>query len=235
MNKQIPTSYVENDGNFIQVHSIFSTIQGEGPYSGHRAIFIRLAGCNLQCPFCDTEYTQGSHKSTIGYTILEVSRRIIDRERKGHLVVVTGGEPFRQSNTALLLNSLVEEGFTVQVETNGSLDISGIRPDVCVVCSPKTGRVHASVPYRADAFKYVLEHTNVNLKDGLPVQVLGHSTGPSGVFRPPVNYKGKIYIQPMDPGNNDLEYKRNVNACIASCLSFGYTLQLQIHKILGVE
>src|SRR3954467_9071958 len=50
---------VRSDGNSLSIHSIFYTLQGEGPYSGCPAVFMRLAGCNLQCPGCDTDYTSG--------------------------------------------------------------------------------------------------------------------------------------------------------------------------------
>ena len=86
----------------LDVHSIFFTIQGEGPFTGHPAIFIRLAGCNLQCPKCDTDYT--SKRSRMLYQdILGEVRRLTPKTHKNRtLIVITGGEPLRQDLHMLL-------------------------------------------------------------------------------------------------------------------------------------
>ena len=103
INTQKPTSLEQGDGTLLKVHSIFMTIQGEGPFSGHPAVFIRLAGCNLACPFCDTEYTENA----VTMTIPEIRKAVRNAHtvNKG-LVVITGGEPFRQ-NIVRLCNRLL--------------------------------------------------------------------------------------------------------------------------------
>lgn len=236
MNNQIPLHYVENFRDELSVHSIFYTIQGEGPFSGQRAVFVRLAGCNLQCPACDTEYTDGATTMTrtqIRFRIWE----LIGAEGDEHpLVVITGGEPFRQSGLWKLVGELIGLGARVQIETNGSFDVSQVSTEATIVVSPKTGKIHPSLIYRANAYKYVLDHNSIDPEDGLPIRALDHSCGSRGVWRPPYDYKGTIYIQPMDvPGDMySLQYRKNVKACVESCMKFGYTLQLQIHKIVGV-
>ena len=57
MNQQAPEKQQLRGDGLLAVHSIFYTIQGEGPFAGETAVFVRLAGCNLQCPLCDTDYT----------------------------------------------------------------------------------------------------------------------------------------------------------------------------------
>ncbi|WP_046973456.1 7-carboxy-7-deazaguanine synthase QueE, partial [Dyella japonica] len=98
------------------------TIQGEGPFCGQPAVFVRLAGCNLQCPGCDTNYTSNRKKmshSDIWQEIVHVTG-----EAKTKLVVITGGEPFRQPEVVNFINYLIDmKGYRVQVETNGTMPI----------------------------------------------------------------------------------------------------------------
>ena len=102
MNTQDPEPRILNA--LLQVHSIFHTIQGEGPFAGTPAVFIRLAGCNLKCPGCDTEYTSKRKEMTVAQ-ILDAIYEVSSITTK--LVVITGGEPFRQDLTRLL-NALTE-------------------------------------------------------------------------------------------------------------------------------
>lgn len=212
---------VVSDGSVLSVHSIFNTIQGEGPFTGRPATFVRLAGCNLQCPQCDTVYTgDGVQNMPIVDIVATVDA--------AQFVVITGGEPFRQ-NILMLCKNLIEEGATVQVETNGTLPVpDGLPPDVVIVCSPKTSKVHPSIAERAACFKYVMSADSV-AGDGLPERVLGN---PSKVYKPKTHKV--VYLQPVDV-QDKAENDRNLKACVASCMENGYTLQLQIHKLIGVD
>lgn len=214
------------DGLTLDVHSIFFTIQGEGPFTGQRAVFIRLAGCNLQCPKCDTDYTTDRQRMAVGDIVQQVCDLHPLTDERG-LVVLTGGEPLRQ-NIAPLVNDLLFIGYRVQIETNGTLQLPNeIAGRVVVVCSPKTPVIHQSIQKWARAFKYVLSYDSIT-EDGLPVLALGH--GKKSVVRP--QYRNvDIYVQPCDDENSE----RNLQACIASVLEHGYTLQLQTHKIIGME
>ena len=219
--------YLDNIG--LDIVDIFPTIQGEGPFCGQRAIFIRLAGCNLQCPKCDTDYT--SYRKN--YTERNVLHMIKQFAKPPYLIVITGGEPFRQDITKLIDN-LLSLGFAVQIESNGTLKPKGdISPNAIIVCSPKTTKISNHILNRADFFKYVLSANNVDEKDGLPIKVLGHEVK-GRVARPSKNNKVPIYIQPAD--NFDFKQNRlNLKAAIDSCLKYGYLLQLQIHKIIGLR
>ncbi len=236
MNIQPIEKLVPNRNGFFEVHSIFKTIQGEGPFCGTPAIFIRLAGCNLQCPQCDTDYT--SKRQTMSVWDLLAACTAYDGQNPG-LVVITGGEPFRQ-HIGQLIGILVGYGFYVQIETNGTLPPppevvwskqTHQRKGAYIVCSPKAGRINTITEREACCFKYMMSHDSVG-SDGLPVHVLGHGAHPTvarAVFR------GRpIYLQPADA--HDIgENKLNNQAVVESCLKFGYNLQLQIHKFLGVE
>jgi 7-carboxy-7-deazaguanine synthase len=221
------------DGSSLSVHSIFFTIQGEGPFAGHPAVFIRLAGCNLQCSGCDTEYTEGRQIMPIDHIVTAVYTAWNSGHRKFHpLVVITGGEPFRQNVTGLA-NFLMNASFKVQIETNGTLAPPlQLHNNVVIVCSPKTPKINPILAERADAFKYVLSHDSI-AQDGLPFNVLDEKNK-LPVARPPIGYMGKIYLQPMDT-QDMVENKRNQDAVVKSCMTNGYIVQLQLHKILGMQ
>lgn len=215
------------------VHSIFSTIQGEGPFTGRPCVFIRLAGCNLQCPGCDTEYTKGRTRVSADDIIHDI-KRIMPNNSK--LVVITGGEPFRQELYPLCVK-LDHEGFQVQIECNGTLgpviEPSYFVHNVTIVCSPKTPHINKKLLPAIDHFKYVIDHNSVSDEDGLPVRVLGRNHK-GHVCRPPANFKGNIYVQPADV-KDEKENLKNIQVCVCVSMKFGYTVQIQTHKHLGVE
>lgn len=220
----------------LNVQEVFATIQGEGPFAGTPAIFVRLAGCNLQCPFCDTDYT--SKRQTLAPTeVVHIvrSQRRFEATTSGPqnfvrpLVVITGGEPFRQNLTPFV-TLLIGLNFRVQLETNGTLFLPGFPFDkVTVVCSPKTGRINYDMSKQVHAFKYVVAEGYVHPEDGLPFSTLGQLTQQS-VARPPVGSTAEIYVQPLDE-QDDKKNRANLNAAVASCLRFGYRLCIQTHKL----
>jgi organic radical activating enzyme len=226
-----------NDGTSLDIHSIFLTIQGEGPFTGQPAVFVRLAGCNLQCPSCDTDYTNGRREMFVEKVLEAVHHSIRNLNHKP-LVVITGGEPFRQ-NIHLFCALLVNHGFRVQIETNGTASPTLFAQDspvwskLTIVCSPKAGRINPWILEHAACIKYVMSHDSVSEKDGLPILALNHSAAPT-VARSDKFPPHQIYLQPMDakdPATNKL----NIDACVASCQKYGYTFQLQTHKFMGVE
>jgi 7-carboxy-7-deazaguanine synthase len=105
----------------LLVNEIFYSIQGESIHSGRPCIFVRLTGCNLRCSYCDTRY---AYEQGVNMEITEIINRI-DAHRC-RLVEITGGEPLLQSQTPILIHRLLENGYEVMLETNGSLDISRV-------------------------------------------------------------------------------------------------------------
>lgn len=238
-NTQKPEPSAPQDQIGIDLHGMFYTLQGEGPFSGVASLFIRLAGCNLQCPGCDTEYTKG-RQLVSEQEIVDRALEIFDHPQRRHawLIVITGGEPFRQKIDTLAHMLHTATGCTIQIETNGVLGISpGIlkmieADSAVVVVSPKTNRIHDSC-IKADCFKYVLEEGNVDPTDGLPITALRHKAVPH-VARPPHGFEGAIYVNPMD--SLELERnKANLETCRDSALNFGHRCGVQLHKIVGVE
>ncbi len=120
------------ENNILQVSEIFYSIQGESTYSGLRCIFIRLAGCNVRCEWCDTKYANDEWT--------EMSIEDIMGVIKGwdcKLVEVTGGEPLMQRNSIELMQSLIMRGYKVLLETNGIEPINNVPLEVTVIMDMK--------------------------------------------------------------------------------------------------
>lgn len=124
----------------LTVNEIFYSIQGESSFAGRPCAFVRLTGCNLRCSYCDTQYAYDDGEELGLETVIS---RVSTFECP--LVEITGGEPLVQDETPALIQVLLEEGFTVLLETNGSLDISSV-DSRCVrildVKCPSSGQAH---------------------------------------------------------------------------------------------
>lgn len=230
MNTQpIEKVQLREDG-VLDVHSIWRTLQGEGPDAGTPAIFIRLAGCNLQCDFCDSDYTS-QRKWMTEYDISTEIQPWLYPQEKRRLVVFTGGEPFRQS-LAVVINHLIKaDKCRIQIETNGTLRPTvGRHDNISIICSPKTPTINPELAWRATAFKYILDAEHVDRNDGLPTRTLG-GFRPA---RPNGGVNGSIFVQPCDEKDPERN-KANQQAALESCLKYGYRLSLQTHKLLGLE
>jgi organic radical activating enzyme len=145
-----------------------------------------------------------------------------------YLVVVTGGEPFRQ-NCHPLVRVLERNNYTVQIETNGMVDAAGWDeryPQATIVCSPK-GSVHKDMRRKIDVLKYVLKADMIDPADGLPTRALDLLLRPE---RPWPGFAGTVYVQPCDEGDPERN-RANLAAAVQSCMQFGYTLGIQIHKL----
>lgn len=237
MNNQKPEPRAKGVGLELDLHSMFYTIQGEGPYAGHRAIFVRLAGCNLRCPGCDTEYTQGRKVNTIELMVQAVDYLAETQGAEGCLVVITGGEPLRQP-VGKFVRKLLFHGYKVQIESNGffapdaTLDnlLATHHPALTLVVSPKTVKINERTAALASCFKYVLDADSV-AEDGLPIMALEHPAS-TGVARPPVGIP--VYLNPFD-AKDDGRNLRNLRMVADSCMKHGYILGVQIHKLIGLE
>lgn len=228
------------DGSVVQVHEIFFTVQGEGPFSGERAVFIRLTGCCLRCWWCDTEWDdEGDPRRPV----LEIASAAVDafedvsRSGAPKLAVITGGEPTNWRLTPLC-QALHDAGFErVQVETAGvRWDVAFELPFVNVVVSPKTPNIETRLLYRHDRvwFKYPLAAEDVSAEDGLPVTNTQQRDGrvrplarPDWLNETPE----RVFVTPLEIGDPEAD-ARNRCAVGAVAMAYGYTAQLQIHKTL---
>lgn len=119
----------------MRIIEVFHSVQGEGPLTGVRTSFIRTARCNLRCDWCDTTYSFGPGVERSIPSLL----REVERHRTRN-VCLTGGEPLLQGDSVDLVRALGKRGYTVVIETGGSLDIrpylalSGVVLSVDVKC-----------------------------------------------------------------------------------------------------
>jgi 7-carboxy-7-deazaguanine synthase len=190
----------------LQLAEIFYSIQGEATYSGTPAVFIRLAGCNLSCDFCDTDYSLKFVAS-----VADVLDRVRSESRNCPMVILTGGEPTLQLDTLELINVLRSDGRRIHIESNGTTPIP-LPEDVWLTVSPKE-RLHPEMAARANEAKLIVNGRVPNeWVDAFP------STTP-------------IFLQPE--GNKASNVELAVAAAKASPGRF--RLSLQTHKFISVR
>lgn len=116
----------------MDIIEVYYSIQGESSYAGLPSIFVRLAGCNLNCAYCDTVYAKEA-----GYKLNpeELGHKLTDYDCK--LVVITGGEPLLQAEVHPLCHRLLKDGYRLLLETNGSLDIASLPEGVIKIMDIK--------------------------------------------------------------------------------------------------
>lgn len=107
----------------LKVNEIFYSIQGESTHAGRPCVFVRLTGCNLRCSYCDTRY---AYEEGATMEISQILEQVAPFQCR--LVEITGGEPLLQDDTPILIKSLLDDGYEVLLETNGSIDISSVDP-----------------------------------------------------------------------------------------------------------
>lgn len=190
----------------MKVNEIFYSIQGEGFHAGEAAVFIRFAGCNLSCPFCDT-----NHHPFKEMTEDEICAEV--EKYPSRLVVITGGEPTLQL-TASLVGKLHRLHRDVAIETNGTREIpNGVD---WVTVSPKNDFVSNGKPVikRADEVKIVFDGTNIPTKDICALH---------------------YYIQPCDTGDAERNKEILVQCVEFIKNNPSWKLSLQQQKILNVR
>lgn len=243
--------YLDDSQVELEVSEIFHTLQGEGPFAGEPAVFVRLAGCNLQCTFCDTDFEEVKARATATEVVRQV-QRVALREGPCGLVVITGGEPMRQ-NIAPLVEQIMAAEYRVQIETAGTLwrrdleslidkrSLSGTRlRGASIVCSPKTTRLAPGIGRYIHALKYICRAGEMCIRDGLPVkntQAKGlpaevRPIRPPALEGPPID-PSQIFIQPCYTGDR-VQDAKNLVAATQIALRKGYRLSVQLQRIARV-
>lgn len=119
----------------LKINEIFKSIQGESTYAGLPCTFIRLAGCNLRCTYCDTHYAYYHGKELSDEEIISKIE-----EYGVNCVEFTGGEPLLQEKTPPLIKTLLDKGYNVLIETNGSICIGCLDKRLTIIMDIKTPR-----------------------------------------------------------------------------------------------
>lgn len=186
---------------------IFESLQGEGRNMGRPCVFVRFAGCNLACPWCDTDVSC-RFSATLDELLAEISGF------RPKSVVLTGGEPTLVDAMPELVAALKERGYWIAVETNGTNDAEWLQFVDYVACSPKSEFPESVALPRADE-----------------VRVVASSEDVVGFCR---NVRGRIaatdyYVSPCERGG-EIDF-----ATAKSVLSQldGWSLSVQLHKLLG--
>lgn len=113
----------DSNPDLLRVSEIFHSVQGESTWAGLPCTFVRLTGCPLRCTWCDTAYAfHGGEKMSLDAIIARID------EIGTRLVEITGGEPLIHRNAFVLTQRLLDEGYTVLVETSGAIDIAPLDP-----------------------------------------------------------------------------------------------------------
>ena len=142
----------------LRIAEIFHSIQGEADDIGWRTVFVRLTGCPLRCVWCDTEYAfHGGQWHSIDDILAEVAR--YDAKH----VCVTGGEPLAQKRCLILLQRLCDAGYSVSLETSGSIDVSGVDSRVRKVMDLKAPGSGESARNLWSNLDYLLPHDQLKI------------------------------------------------------------------------
>jgi organic radical activating enzyme len=186
---------------------IFYSVQGEGTWTGTPAVFVRLAGCNLNCRFCDTDYSLRFFASPA-----QVVARVQALGGDCPMVILTGGEPLAQAESSALIEALRADGRRVHIESNGTVAVDLPR-DVWLTVSPKE-RLHPAMAARADEVKLIVDgrvpREWLEAFDGRNVALFLQPEG-----NKPANVSLALETAKAEPGR--------------------FRLSLQMHKFIGVR
>ena len=221
----------------LPINEIFSSVQGEGSFTGTPAVFVRLQFCAVGCPWCDTKYTW-EKKDLDKITFIEMLSKPKDAPtwadvpipaliawlllQPEKLIVITGGEPCNYDLTEFTAK-LLFKGKQVQIETSGTSEINA-HDNTFITLSPKIGmpgglEVLASAAYRADEIKMpVGKQKDVDTLKAF-LGSIARITEDSPI----------VYLQPLSQSEKATEL------CIEQARQNGWRLSAQLHKYLNVR
>lgn len=192
------------------VNETFDSIQGEGPFAGVPMSFIRLQGCSVACPFCDTKDSWKRKPGTTSLAELAASKNLAH-------VCITGGEPAQSPHLDELLAAFLRQGKQVHLETSGAGKATPSMRFCTVVLSPKLhalDKIDPDITAVASAIKFVLG-------DPADLAKIDEWLAASRVTAP-------IYLQPVwDSGMSSF--------CVETCKARGWRFSAQLHKYLGLR
>jgi len=186
---------------------IFKSLQGEGRNTGRPCVFVRFAGCNLACPWCDTDVTE-----RFALSLSDLVAEIKAHDCKS--VILTGGEPTCAAEMDELVAALKAEGFWIAVETNGTNDVAWLKDVDYVACSPKQEHADRLRLTRADEVRVVASsEAAVDFCRAVREKITATD----------------YYVSPCDRGGEiDFATAKSVLARLPD-----WSLSVQLHKLLG--
>lgn len=206
----------------MRVNEIFYSIDGEGVRTGELVVFVRLAGCNLNCSYCDTDYAKldcEGEELSFNQILEEIKKYNCNK------ITVTGGEPLKNTAGEELIIRLAKLGYEVNVETNGSYPIDNILNDNVIVTMDykttssgmKDKNILSNIPKlrKTDVLKFVVG-TKEDLKDVLEIYE---------------NFDISAYIY-ISPVFNSLAYSEIVQFLKDNNFTNKVRFQVQLHKII---
>lgn len=190
-----------------RVNDIFYSLQGEGHNTGRAAVFVRFSGCNLHCPFCDTDFSR--YETLTAPEIIRRMQAFTPQGEESPIVVLTGGEPTLQVDSDLLV-AIHAAGFPfIAMESNGTKE-------------PPAGLDWLTVSPKE----------NVSVRHCSELKVLFNGTDEPDDLGIQATY---YYLQPIDTGN-EAENRRMVDGCIEYIKAHPrWRLSLQTHKLIGIK
>jgi len=205
----------------LKISEIFHSISGESISQGLPAVFLRLAGCNLSCTYCDTEYARhGTYKE---FTIEDAASQCLSFGIP--LLIITGGEPLLQEMAVLQLLQACRSIRSIQLETNGTMPIDRVVDTCSVVLDVKTPGAGASAPFLTNNLAQLKDTDDIKfvVTDNNDLSFAAEFSKQYNLFdrpNPPIISPATGYITPQDAADWLIE------------TGFSFRLQLQLHKIL---
>jgi len=221
----------------LSINEVFETIQGEGIHTGVPSVFLRLQGCPVGCPWCDTKHTW-----TLDDAFLTTADKVVTKSRESEAffnadenavlalfnelkytakhVVITGGEPCMY-DLVPLTRFLHQHGYTTQIETSGTYEVR-CDQETWVTVSPKVDMkagmpVLTSALQRANEIKHpVAMQRHIDELDALLARLEANSLPP-------------VCLQPIS------QQQRATDLVIKTCIERNWRLSLQTHKYIGIE
>lgn len=219
-----------------KVVEIFDSIEGEGKRAGRPATFIRLAGCNLRCTYCDTLYALFGEDEECRFTQMTLEE-IMSRNIK-HCVTITGGEPLLADGIDELVDRLLFDGHEINIETNGAVDIMQLLSDICI---HEEDKLFFTIDYKLPSSGEEDKMLFSNFESLMPTDVIKFVVGSDEDFSRMIEIINKVkpyYDMESMPqiyigcvyGKYDL--KSLTEKIISEPLLESAYLQLQLHKII---
>lgn len=218
----------------LPVNEIFETIQGEATFTGMPAMFVRLQGCVVGCPWCDTKHTwsldpanrvsatdmlnKRSDAPTYAALAPGELMNVIEKGWPRH-VVITGGEPCEYDLTQLTA-AIIEGGRTVQIETSGTREVNADRR-AWITLSPKID-MPGGLPLLESA---MVRADELKMPVGKPADVVRLRT----LLNDHPGFIGAVWLQPLS------QNEKATQLCVEAATVNGWRVSIQTHKFIGVR